>query len=350
MHDIFVEDYTLMMKKFLFFTLLLFCFSFAFSQSNEAQHLYDSAKRLMNRGDFENATVVLESAMEKSPDNYEMMKSLAFLDYLKKDYAGSIDVCKILISHANVDEQAYQILGMNYKAIAQDKECAKMYKEAIKKFPASGVLYNEYGELLAAGKNMIGAIEQWEKGIEAAPSYSSNYFNAVNFYAQNNNLVKELIYGEVFLNLESYTTRTASVKTLLLNAYTKLYTSGFLNTPSNNSKETTFAQLFTETLSKTKSVSFDGALPEILTAVRARFILDWYGLQNNTKYPFHLFDYMQYLLHEGYFEAYNQWIFGAAQSPADYQTWIDANTVQATNFTQFQQGRVFKMPEGQYYQ
>lgn len=338
------------MKRFLFIILLFFSFSFGFSQNNEPQHLYDSAKRLMNRGQFDNATVILESAMEKSPDNYEMMKTLAFLDYLKKDYAGSMDVCKILTTHTDVDEQAYQILGMNYKAIAQDKECAKMYKEAIKKFPSSGVLYNEYGELLASSKNMIGAIEQWEKGIEVAPNYSNNYFNAVNFYAQNNNLVKELIYGEVFLNLESYTTRTASIKTLLLSAYTKLYTTGFLNNSPSDSKQTTFAKLFTETLSKTKNVSFDGSLPEILTAVRARFILDWFGSQNDVKYPFHLFDYLQYLLREGYFEAYNQWIFGAAQSPSDYQSWIDANASQASNFTQFQQGRVFKMPTGQYYQ
>ena len=338
------------MKHFLFSVFLLFCFSLGFSQNNESQPLYDSAKRLMNKGDFENATVVLESAMQKSPDNYEMMKTLAFLDYLKKDYAGSIDICKILTKHDNVDEQAYQILGMNYRAIAENKECAKMYKEAIKRFPSSGILYNEYGELLAGDKNLIGAIEQWEKGIEVDPNISSNYFNAANFYAQSNDLVKELIYGEIFINLESYTTRTATVKTLLLNAYTKLYTSGLLNASQKEDKQAMFSKRFVETFSKTKNISFDGSLPEILTAVRTRFILDWFGSSNNIKYPFQLFDYLQYLLREGYFEAYNQWIFGAAQSPSDYQTWLDTNAALASSFTKFQQSRVFKLPKGQYYQ
>ena len=346
------KNFLLVIKRFLLFIFISFTFSLlVFSQEqSQAQKLYDSAKNLMNRGDFENATSVINDALEQSPDNYEILKTFSLINYLKKDYSGSIDICKKLVARSDVDEQAYQILGMNYKAIAETKESAKMYKEALKKFPKSGILYNEYGEVLASDKNMIGAIEQWEKGIEVAPNISGNYFNAVNFYVQNNNLVKQLIYGEIFINLESYTTRTATVKSLLLDAYTKLYSSGFLDNALNQSQKTSFTKLFIETMGKTKNVSFDGSLSEILTAVRAKFILDWFGSKNNIKYPFRLFDYLQYLLREGYFEAYNEWIFGAAQSPSDYQTWLDANTTKAANFTQFQQSRVFKIPVGQYYQ
>ena len=38
--------------------------------------------------------------------------------------------------------------GLVYKAIEERKECEKMYKQGLKRFPNSGVLYNEYGEML----------------------------------------------------------------------------------------------------------------------------------------------------------------------------------------------------------
>ena len=69
---------------------------------------------------------------------------------------------------------------MTYKAIAEYKECTKLYKKGIKKFPKSGILYNEYGELLAMNKDLNGAIEIWEKGIEVDPNFSSNYYQKEN--------------------------------------------------------------------------------------------------------------------------------------------------------------------------
>ena len=37
---------------------------------------------------------------------------------------------------------------MVYNAIDERKESDKMYKQGIKKFPRSGELFNEYGEML----------------------------------------------------------------------------------------------------------------------------------------------------------------------------------------------------------
>ncbi len=56
-----------------------------------------------------------------------------------------------------------------------------MYKQGIKKFPSSGELYNEYGEMLWV-KQDPEAIRFWEKGIEVDPNYSSNYYNASKYY------------------------------------------------------------------------------------------------------------------------------------------------------------------------
>ena len=63
------------------------------------------------------------------------------------------------------------------------------------------------------------------------------------------------------------------------------------------------------------------------------------------KYPFRLFDYHRQLLQEGLFDAYNQWIFGAVQNLPAYQNWTTLHADEYAKFTNFQKGRVFKLPE-----
>ena len=337
------------MKRCLIFSFLVFSFFIGFAQQQDAKQLYATAKEFMRQGDYDNATLVLNSALKQDPINLEMLKDLAFLNYLKRDFAKSIEISKTLIEREDADEQCFQVLGMTYKAIAEHKECNKLYKKGLKKFPNSGVLYNDFGELLAMDKDFNGAIEQWEQGIQTAPNYSGNYFNAANYYARTNNIFPVLIYGELFINLESYSTRTADTKALLLEAYKKLFTADNIAKLLNDKKSGSFEKLFLTTIEKSKALAADGITSESLTAIRTRFSLDWYHEKSQDKFPFRLFDHQQYLLGEGLFDAYNQWIFGAATSPSAYQIWNQAHEKQAADFKQFQHSRVFKIPTGQYY-
>jgi hypothetical protein len=82
--------------------------------------------------------------------------------------------------------------------------------------------------------------------------------------------------------------------------------------------------------------------------IRTRFILDWFTDFGN-KFPFKLFELQRQLLQEGMFDAYNQWIFTAAQNLPAYQNWITINAGEYTELNRFQKGRIFKIPTGQYY-
>jgi lipopolysaccharide biosynthesis regulator YciM len=337
------------MKYFLIsFFIVVSCSTFA--QQQDAKQLYETAKGFMRQGDYDNATLVFNRALQQDPLNLEMLKDFTFLNVLKRDFSKAIEVGKTLVDRPDADEQTFQILGMAYKAVADNKECGKLYKKALKKFPTSGVLLNDAGELSAMDGDMTGAINSWEHGIESDPNYSSNYYNATMYYARAGDLFWILIYGELFLNIESYSTRSAEMKSVLLEAYKKLYAAGdvtkLLATEKNANA---FEKAFIETLAKSNNLSSEGITPENLGAIRTRFILDWFGDKSNEKFPFRLFDNMQYLLREGIFDAYNQWIFGAAKSPSAYQTWISSHEQEANAFKQFQQSRIFKVPSGQHY-
>lgn len=335
-----------MKKIFLIpFTLLITLVGFA--QPDDPKALHETARTFMRSGDFDNAIIVLTRALQQDPKNLEMQKDLVMTYYLKRDYTKALEGVKDLVDRDDADVVTYQIAGNVYKALEEVKECEKMYKKALKKFSRSGPLYSEYGELLWAAED-YSAIEQWEKGIEVDPAYSGNYYNAAMFYFYTKDKVWSLIYGEIFVNMESLGERGAAMKQLLLQGYKeKLFSEpDLLKGEENNKSE--FAKTFLRTMAKQSSLANRGITTEVLTMIRTRFILEWYA-NHASKYPFRLFDFHRQLLQEGMFDAYNQWLFGTSENLAAYDNWTKTHAEEYNNFVAFQKTRVFKMPAGQHY-
>ena len=332
------------MQKFILSILLAAITSVGFAQ--DAKQLFETAKSFQRQGDYANAILVLKRALDQQPNDLEMLKTLAFTYYLQRDYVSAKQAALPLVDRPDADVQTFQIMGLIYKAIEERKDCEKLYKDGLKKFPNSGVLYNEYGEMLWT-KQDYSAIKYWEKGIEVDPNCSSNYYNAARHYYFTYDKVWPIIYGEIFVNLESYTKRTAEIKDLLLNSYKKLFADADLSAKQDT--KNSFVSAFISTMARESATVNSGVTPESLTVLRTKFLLEWDDKQGN-KYPFRLFDYQRQLLKEGMFDAYNQWIFGAVQNLTAFQNWTTLHADEYTKFTNFQKGRVFKLPENQYYQ
>ena len=331
--------------------LLLIALSFslaASAQPEEVKKMQETAKAFMRTGDFDNAIIVLTRALQKDNKNIDLQKDLVMSYFFKRDYAKALEGAKVLIDRDDADVVSYQIAGNVYKALEEVKDCDKMYKKALKKFPKSGPLYSEYGELLWSAKDML-AIRQWEEGIKNDPGYSGNYYNAALYYFYTKDKVWSLIYGEIFVNMESLSERGASMKQMLLQGYKeKLFAEADIMKGEEKNKSE-FAKAFLQGIGKQSALTNNGISTETLTMIRARFILDWYET-NAAKYPFKLFDFQRQLLQEGMFDAYNQWLFGASENLAAYDNWTKVHAEEYEGFSKFQKSRIFKMPVGQYYQ
>lgn len=335
------------MKKFLSVLLLSVATSSVIAQ-DDVKTLHATAKTFLLSGDYNNAIMVLNRALLQDKNNLELQKDLVQAYYHKQDYTKALEGVEALIDRDDADVMTFQIAGNVYKALEEVKDCTKMYKKALKKFPKSGPLYSEYGELLWAIKD-FSAIEQWEKGIEIDPAYGGNYYNAALYYFYTKDKVWSLIYGEIFVNMESLSERGAAMKELLLKSYKeKLFADTDLMKDQQTGKSE-FAKAFLNVMSKQTSLTDRGLTLETLTMIRTRFILDWYATYAN-RYPFRLFEYHQQLIREGMFEAYNQWLFGPVESLPAYDNWTKTHAEQYTAFNTFQKNKVFRIPAGQYYQ
>ncbi|MBA4166343.1 MAG: hypothetical protein H0X41_02135, partial [Chitinophagaceae bacterium] len=297
--------------------------------------------------DYTNAVLVLNKAIEKDRDNIELKKDLAFAYYLQRDYTKSMDMLKPLSESAVADVQTFQLLGMNYKAIEERKEAEKLYRVALRKYPESGALYNELGEVLWSGQDFAEALKQWQKGIQTDPNYSGNYYNAAKYYYMSSDKVWGLIYGEIFVNLESYSKRTPEIKDMLLEGYKKLFTESDMM--KNQDVKSDFVKAFLATMKNQAQVVNSGVTPESLSALRTRFLLEWFD-KNAANFPFRLFDYQQQLAKAGMFDAYNEWIFGAADNLSAFQQWTVTHGEEYNKFNTFQKNRVFKVPAAENYQ
>lgn len=333
----------------IFFSILVFITaSFSAMAQDDVKTLQENARTFMRSGDFDNAIVILTRALQKEPKNLELNKDMAMSYLFKRDFVKALEGVKVMVDRDDADVETYQIAGNVYKSLEMAKECEKMYKTALKKFPKSGPLYSEYGELLWNIKD-FSAIQQWETGIKADPAYSGNYYNAALFYFYAKDKVWSLIYGEIFVNMESLSERGAAMKQLLLQGYKeKLFADADLMKGEEKNKSE-FAKSFLQGMSRQSSLANKGITTETLTMIRTRFILDWYA-SNATKYPFRLFDYQRQLLTEGMFEAYNQWLFGPSENLAAYDNWTKTHADEYNGFSAFQKTRIFKMPPNQYYQ
>ncbi len=336
------------MKKIFLFSLALFITGTIFSQPGDLATLQQTARSFMIQGDYDNAILVLQRALQQDKNSLELQKDLVQCYYLKRDYNKALDGVKELVDRSDADVMTFQIAGNVYKALEEAKDCEKLYKQGLKKFPKSGPLYSEYGELLWATKD-FSAINQWEKGIEVDPGYAGNYYNAALFYFYTKDKVWNIVYGEIFVNMESLTERGAAMKELLFKSYKeKLFAEADLMKGEENNKNA-FAKAFLDCMNKQSSIMSRGVTMETLTMARTRFILDWFSNYAG-RFPSRLFDYQQQLLREGMFEAYNQWLFGPVENLAAYDNWTRTHATEYNSFATFQKGRVFKVPTGQYYQ
>lgn len=354
-----------MRLKVLLLTLFLFVCSCpaAFSQSN-ATELYGRAQTFIRSGDYANAIIILKRTLELQPHSALYRQALAYAYSLNRNYKDAEKLIKTVLRSNAANTQTYQIAGNIYRAENDLKAAEKNFKRGLKQFPESGVLCSELGQVYYDQREYTNALQSWVHGIKIDPDYAPNYYYAARTYYYSQNKFWTLIYGEIFINLERYTNRTTDMKKMLLATYKSIINSSITLSltsplPDTDQQGTNgfstlnkpdFKTAVLTTLGKSANTLINrGVTPETLIMTRIKFLLNWNHFYKLV-YPYALFDYFGDLLHQGLFEAYNQWVFGPAASPAVYKGWVRKNEQLMHRLINFMNNRSLQPRSGEFYQ
>ncbi|MGV3540330.1 MAG: tetratricopeptide repeat protein [Rufibacter sp.] len=349
--------------------LLLVCFhSFGQSPADLALEKGQEAIKLMDAKQYDQAITLLQEASKLDPKRSVYQYELGYSYYLKGDQKEAIAVFQKLVKAPDATDQYYQMLGNFLSMDGYPKKAEEAYNAGLKKFPSSGRLYLEKGNLLLHEKKYNEALALYEKGIEVDPRYPSNYYRAAEIFLNSTEEVWGMLYGEIFMNLERNSERTAAMSKMLYDTYKNQ-----IKFTSDTSFSVSFSQNNLVNLSGSKKnpkieIPYGMAAyePTLMLAVvqekeislaslhriRERFIPAYLEGNWGKRYPNVLISFQQDVKEAGYLEAYNYWILMKGDEAAfthwketnpekwaAFLSWFPENGLKLTNNNKFYRAR-----------
>jgi len=295
--------------------------------SPEVEQMYNQAREQNARGNLRGAITLYQQALQIAPDIMVLHRELGKAYSLAGANKEAQKVLEPIVKSGDADEQTYQALGSSYYGSGDYRKAKSTFEAGVERFPHSGIIYNAWGKMYDEDKQPEEALKTYIKGIEADPGYHLNYYEAAQSYMGTNKPVWAILYGEIFINMEQQTTRSHETRAMLIRAYHRLFNAiartdipRYGKKKNENEATNGFEDAVYNTYIKLSPVVADGLTTENLTMLRARFLMDWY-LTYAQKYPFTLFQRQDELIRDGYFDIYNQWLFGKAENVAQYEAW-----------------------------
>lgn len=294
------------------------------TNKEKALNMAREAIKLMDKSKFDESIKLLEEAQKLDPDGIEYPYEIAYAYYSKKDYESARKYLEGILEHKDISDRVYQLLGNTYDYLGKRDKAIETYQAGLKNFPNSGNLHLEMGIMQMAKKDYNKALYYYEKGIEVAPEFPSNYYWAAKIFLLSSEKVWGMIYGEIFMNIERNSRRTAEISKLLYDTYKSQinfssdtsFSINFSKNPPINMDDLsdpskiklpfgvgTYEPTLMFSMLEIKSIDINS-----LDKIRSKFIDNYFKNGHDKKYPNVLFSYQKQIKDAGHIEAYNHWI------------------------------------------
>lgn len=303
------------------------------------------AHKEMDNKQYYRAEELLQAALELCPSETIKYKyELAWNNYLMKEYKKTIQILDTLSTNEEAPADVFQLLGNAYDELGNQNMALITYDKGLRKYPNAGCLLLEKGNLAYKRSNFIGALEQYENGIEKDPTFSSNYYRAAQIFLSSSEEVWGVMYGEIFVLLEKGGERAVEMSRKLYRTYHSeiTFTTRDIRVNFNDptivySNSKTRPNLFPDNYENALAKACQGEKNitlESLIRIRKRFITTFY--RESPSFKNVLFDYHKKLIEQGLFDAYNYWLFGYGNTQ-EAASWIKDNKAEFDKFIKWQE-------------
>jgi len=337
--------------KRIFLLLILSVFSLsALAQdfTEEEGNLIRQAYEYSDSGREDEAIAIYDGLIKKHPDISGLKFEKAYCLYKKEEYKAAYKILKATLSAKDVKPEFFAVAGNCQDMMGQPDKALKTYREGLKRFPESGYLHLETGNVLIAHNHTQEGIECYEQGIKADPTFASNYYRAAQFLIDDQP-VKGIIYAEMHnLLYDPNGPRWAEISKALYDAYNAnihfeadtvrttfsrdrniFIDINAINRPEALLKalmpaaqEVEFSDAMEASIDAEALKAAGGQLTLAeLSAIRRRF-LEYFDADEQEKYP--VFAFQKHILDGGHWEAYNMWMLREGR-PEEYSAWLQDN-------------------------
>lgn len=324
--------------------VILFSLQFvnAQKQTYKCEKIYDAIK-LVDDKKYEEGIAMLKECEKIDPKAFTYPYEIALAYTYQEDYKSAISQLEKIKDYDHIKDDYFALLGNNYDYLNNSEQAIKIYDEGLTRFPNSGKLYLEKGVVLEFDKKYAEAVKTYEKGIQVAPNYPSNYYRAANLYLDSDNKLTGLIYGEIFLNIERTTERTKEISKKLYESYKNA-----IIFKGKNEKELSICKSMSidiNALEKNKKLPFCMIFEknfvmslldqsefslDNLSSIRRKFLKEYFA-KDYKDYPNILLDYQKKMEENNVFNAYNHYIFQIGDQNA-FNDWQKKNQSEYDKF------------------
>lgn len=162
----------------------------------------DEAIGLMDNGKPKDAIKIFDDLRKKYNNYYILEYERLYAYYLAGDFKRIVKEGPKLYKHPESEPQLYQLVGNAQDVLGDPEAAVKTYDEGLKRFPRSGYLYLEKGNIHMMHKRYNEAVECYLRGVEVQPDFASNYYRLAKLFAQSTDPMCAIVYGEVVCNLQ----------------------------------------------------------------------------------------------------------------------------------------------------
>lgn len=327
----------------------------------------------MDNGDFDAARELLEQARNLDSNDLDVRYEIGFSYYLQQDSKKAFELIYPLTLEPKASAQYFQVAGDLADMTGDVPRAMEIYRAGLERYPNSGPLYFELGNMAYARKEYDSAIALFETGMALDPTYPSNYDHAAKLFSTSEEKIWAALYAEVCMNLEPNTQRTGNMSELLAamdrdairiitrdsvqvafskranmvsadellttlkNAKLKKPVDGkvMLTVNFENAYETVMVLAITSLLADAHPLcSPDSLSYECLCAIHTAFVRSWFERGYQTDYPNALFDRLKMLEEEHLLETYYHWLLARADSRAS-KAWMKEHSADIQRLEQW---------------
>lgn len=327
-------------KNFIFLFLLMLGVStqFAAAQKSRVKGHVKAAQNFMDEGRYGEAVKSYKKAIKVDDNNDALVYGLAMAYYRQEAYKETIKYAEQLVKKEKTEVNYFRLLGNSYDLLNNYKRAIQTLKTGLEKHPKSGKLYLDLGLIEMFREHTEDALKYWEEGIKTEPTVPDNYYWAARTFANSNQKVWTLIYGEIFMNMERGTTRFDTMSNILYATYLELLENNGVFKKGKITIEKKHPNTFEDAhkriwslLNKIGVVNLDRGRTindgvnhiKAIALFRKDFLETW--LQGFIlTYPNTLYKHHRDMFDLTFYEAYHFWLFSKARTD-DFVGWMQKN-------------------------